>query len=77
MTTYGTSSEGEDGTILTKTLGLQSQKVSVNIKARWVPGQKSAEIAVRRTCYTDDLEPWKPYWVQFLQKIKVAGYTIR
>ncbi len=75
MTTWGVSSSEHD-VLRNKTLGMQSPKVSVNIQAEWEPGQRSANIAIERTCYTDDLEPWQPYWFAFLGELRAAGYSI-
>ncbi|MEL7216839.1 MAG: hypothetical protein AAGK01_00230 [Pseudomonadota bacterium] len=75
MTTWGVAS-GENDLPRRKTLGMQSPKVSVSIQAEWSSGQKFANLAIERTCYTDDLEPWRPYWRAFLRELRTAGYRV-
>ncbi|MDO9488091.1 MAG: hypothetical protein Q7J32_06925 [Sphingomonadaceae bacterium] len=77
MTTWAVGSQNGAGVVKSKTLGLQSPEVSVSISARWKPGLASANVIVERTCYTDDLEPWKGYWQNFLSGIRAAGYDVR
>ena len=76
MTTWGVASYPDGKTLRSKTLGLQSPKASVSISAEWKPRQRFAKIVVERTCYSDDLEPWQPYWRGLLARLREAGYKI-
>ena len=76
MSTWGVGAS-ERGRVTSRTLGMQSPKVSVSISAEWKPGQRAAKLVVERTCYTDDLEPWLPYWRAFLAELRRAGYQVR
>lgn len=76
MTTWGVALNGDDGSAIEDTLGRQSPKVSVAISAEWIKGQRLARLSVERTCYTDDLEPWRQYWDGFLGALRRAGYRV-
>ena len=75
MMVWGVGSE-EHGKILSKTLGMQSPKVSVSIEADWKPGMRAATLVAERTCYTDDLEPWRRYWSGLIHQLKSSGYRV-
>lgn len=75
MTTWGTVLS-ERGAVESQTLGLQSPKVSVSISANWKSGQRFARAKVERTCFTDDLEPWKGYWSRFLAGLRASGFKV-
>ena len=76
METWGTALSDRFGRIERQTLGLQSRKVSVSIRAKWQPGHKAADVQIWRTCINDDLEPWRGYWRGFVQALRRAGYTV-
>jgi hypothetical protein len=77
METWGTSVSDRTGKVERQTLGLQSPQVSVSIKAKWQPGQRFATISVERTCYSDNLEPWRGYWWGTVSGLEKAGYLVR
>jgi hypothetical protein len=74
MTTWAVAFRKDGRNLTSKTVGLQSPKVSVGINTEWKVGQKKVKIIVERTCYSDDLEPWEGYWSKFLEGLKGAGY---
>ncbi|MGQ2930151.1 hypothetical protein EEB18_015305 [Sphingopyxis sp. OPL5] len=55
---------------------LQSPRVSVMIQTIRKPGSDSAFVSVERTCITDALEDWQPYWDRFLSALSARGLRL-
>lgn len=53
----------------------QSPQVSVNITIETVRQRSVAHVTVNRTCYTDALEEWQPYWVAFRKFLSSKGLS--
>jgi len=58
-----------------RTIIFQSPQVSVNIHIDTERGSSIARITVNRTCYTDALEDWRPYWKAFRKFLDSKGLT--
>ncbi len=77
MSTWGVTGSDNDGKgKVTKTVGLQSPKVSVSISAHWKIGEGSVKVVVERTCYNDNLEPWSDYWRKLISGLKAKEFII-
>ncbi len=59
-----------------KILILQSPKatVAINLTAELEDGPVAVE--VERTCFSDDYEAWKPFWLHFQRAIRARGYRL-
>jgi len=60
-----------------ETLILQSPKFSVDIHIEQRRGDQAAIVRLERTCISDALEPWSPYWRRFSKSMAAAGFLIR
>lgn len=59
-----------------KTIILQSAKSSVVIDVVARRTSALAEVTVKRTCFDDSLEPWRPYWRRFRAMTAAQGYPV-
>ena len=55
---------------------LQSPQVSVVIAVQTSNRSDRARIIVRRTCYSDALEDWRPYWRGLRAILRNHGYRL-
>lgn len=76
MSPWGTSLLDRHGRVERQTLGLQSPRVSVSVRAKWRPGQRAADVEIWRTCINDASEPWRGYWWGLVNALESAGYTV-
>ena len=55
---------------------LQSPDVSVAITISTSNRSNRARIRVERTCYYDEMVPWRPYWRALSTFLRANGYRI-
>jgi hypothetical protein len=70
-------SSSRGGNVTSRALLFQSPEVSVLIDISTEADSNIAEIAIERTCITDALERWRPYWRAFRGFMQSHGFEER